>query len=325
MRRSTALLPAAALLLAGCGPASRLNLDLRSVSITVPRIVTPAVEIVPPATVPLPAPFPTLPRLATLLPPPAAPAPAPPPLAIPPSVRATSCPKAGTFDAPQVPADPLVKHPPAADTYTQSSFGSFSGAGSGSLDGSVRVVVTALPPSTTTAGQPIETWSVARTAASGSSVEVYDLVEASPSASAIAPGIYLVGLAWQDKARGNLSFQPVGNGLQILPNPVQAAQNATQYVGTATDPNTLTTLTLTRNVTGKKRVDACGKLIDTYTVAMTGTLASPGVQRDVTWTQQIATGYGGADAEDTLSLTSVTAGFTWTRTLRNTTLPKAAS
>ncbi|MDP9164457.1 MAG: hypothetical protein M3O32_00005, partial [Actinomycetota bacterium] len=126
------------------------------------------------------------------------------------------------------------------DTFTQSSQGSFStSAGRGTLNGSVKVTVTALPPSVAASGQPIDTWRVERTDSAGTMLEVYDLVHASSSAaSAIAPGIYLVGLAWNDPVRGSLTFVPVGTGLEIIPDPVQVAQNAAQYVGSATDPNT---------------------------------------------------------------------------------------
>ena len=82
-------------------------------------------------------------------------------------------------------------------------------------------------------------------------------------------------------------------------------------------------MTITRNVTGRKRVDLCGALVDTFTVEMTGALTSPGMQRQLTWTQQLATAAGAADVEDVLTLTSIVEGFTWTRLSRNTTLPGA--
>jgi photosystem II stability/assembly factor-like uncharacterized protein len=113
--------------------------------------------------------------------------------------------------------------------------------------------------------------------------------------------------------------------LWILPSPVQRSANDVQYVGAATDPSTLTTLSLTRNVRDRKRVDACGELIDTFTVEMTGTLTTLDTQRQVAWTQHIATGYGAADVEDSLTLTSSVDGSTWTRLVRNTALPVAAA
>ncbi len=312
--------------MAGCGPASQLKLDLRAVSITVPRLVTPAIVLVPPAAAPQPVALPPLPPIITLLPPPPAEVPAQAPVVAPPPAP-PACPAAGPLDTPAKPATPEVPHPPVPGTFVQASSGSFAGApgtpSAGSLAGEVTVVVKALPSATSSVGQLVESWQVERTdpLRKSRSVEVYQLVHPSASVSATAPGIYLVGLAWSDPTRGDVTFQPTGGGIEILPVPVQVANNDTQYAGAATDPSTLTTLEITRNIRARKRVDACGKLIDTYTVEMTGALTTTSTQQQVAWTQQLATSYGAADVQETLSLTSVAGGSSWNRTLRNTTLP----
>ena len=87
--------------------------------------------------------------------------------------------------------------------------------------------------------------------------------------------------------------------------------------------DTLTTLNVVRNVMGRQRVDVCGKLVDTYTVTMTGALVTRDAQWQVSWTQQLATAYGGIDVASTLAL-STPAGTSWTRTLRSTTVPAVA-
>ena len=313
-------------LLTGCGPKTQLDVNLRSVSITVPRLVTPAVELVPPSTTPVLAQLPPVPPVTTVLPltstypaaPPVAQAPAP------------VCPKANPLDVPDRPATIGVDAPPAAATFIQNDSGSFAGAAgtptSGSLAGPVTVQVKRLPRATTDAGQVIDSYQVVRTDAArkSSQVEQYQLVHPSSDPTATAGGIYLVGMAWHDPARGNLSFQPT-SGLQILPVPVAVAQSGVpQYVGTGTDPDTLTTLSLARNVNGRKRVDVCGKLVDTFTVDMTGTLTTADIQRQVSWTQHLATAYGAVDVEDTLALSNPVAGFSWVRTARSTTVPKDA-
>lgn len=311
--RALLALACALTLLTACGPKSELKLGLRSVAITVPRLITPALELVPPSAEPVPVALPDLPPVDSLLPP-AAPAPA-----------ASACPTADPFDAPALAATPLVPKAPAPDAYTQLSLGAYVNGGKpGGLLGLVRTEVKALDKSTTSVGQLVESWSVERVDAANKStaVEVYRLVHRSASPLATAAGIYLVGLAWDDPVRGKLRFEPAGNGLHILPNPVQLATNAAQYVGAATDPATLTTLALTRNVTGRKRVDACGQLVDTFTVKLLGTLTTTRTQRQVEWVQQLATAYGGANVEETLTLTWPVTGFAWTRTLRNTTAPK---
>ena len=323
MRRTAALLVASSALLAACGPATHLNLQLRSVGITVPRLVTPAVELVPPATTPVPVALPPVPPITDFLPPPATPSHPLPPVAPPPAV---ACPKAGQFDVPALPASPLVDKYPAAARYTQRSFGQAGLDGKVlSLDGSLGMEVVRLPSTTTSLGQQVDSWRVVRRLGPYSSVEVYDLVHAFGAASATPPGIYLVGLAWDDPVRGKLTFQPTGNGLEILPDPVSVATQtngvAAQYAGAATDPNSLTTMSLVRNVLGRKRIDTCGKLVDTYTVDMTGVLVSPSARYTVHWTQQLATAYGGVEVESVFALQEPVNGFSFIRTLRNTTVP----
>jgi hypothetical protein len=321
MRRSPAVAAAICILATGCGPTTHLKLGLRADSITVPRLVTPAVVLVPPAVTPPPAALPPLPPVS--LPPSSAPLPAPSAVAMP----ANPCPQAGPFDVPAVPATQTVDSPPVPAKSTQLSTGSFTGAASspasGSLAGNVQTTISRLPTTTSSAGQKVDAWQVVRRGPTrdASSVEVYRLVHPSSAPTATQAGIYLVGLAWRDPARGNVTFQASGNGLEIMSLPAQPATNDVQYVGADTDPNTLTTLELTRNMRQHKRVDACGKLIDTITVEMSGTLTTPSMQRQLTWTQQIATSYGGVDVAETMTLTSVATGYIWTRSLRNTTVP----
>jgi hypothetical protein len=322
-RRPLLLVLAAGALVAGCGPDKQLNLDLRPVSITVPRLVTPAVTIVP-AAPPVTAP---LPPIDFSLPPLAVPSAAPTTPTAPPPVVA--CPKAGAFDVPAVPASVRVLAAPAPGSYTQTVAGTYATAtATGALSGGVTQVVTALPRQTSIIGQVIDSWSVTRTGpdAASSSVEVYRLVHESALPAGTAAGIYLVALAWKDPVRGDLTFTPMGDGLFLLPSPVSlSASSGTQYTGSATDPNTLTTLSIVRNVTGKKRIDACGSLIDTYTVEMTGVLTTSSTQRQVAWTQQLATSYGGLPVQDSLTLTEPAGGFSWKALRTSTALPKAVS
>jgi hypothetical protein len=327
MKRPVLLAAAVALVATACGPTTQLKLGLRPVDETVKHLISPAVELVPPSPVAPTAALPPIPAVDTALPPTSQ------PLPVPSTPPVNTCPTASPFDVPAVPASPLIDTPPVAATSTQLSTGSYSGAtttpDTGSLAGNVQMTISRLPSSTSTIGQKVDAYRVVRRgpAKDASSVEVYRLVHPSSSPAATQAGIYLVALSWKDPARGNVTFQASGNGLEIMSLPAQPATNDVQYVGADTDPNTLTTLQLTRNIRGHKRIDACGKLIDTITVEMTGTLTTPSLQRQLTWTQQIATTYGGVDVAETLTLTSLDAGYTWTRTLRNTvvpTLPKGA-
>jgi hypothetical protein len=272
--------------------------------------------------------LPPVPPVQTFLPEPPAPVASTPP----PPVQPPECPPADALAAPDRAATLAVDEPPAPDSFVQQVVGSYTGTSadpaSGQFGGKVRTTVKSLPSATTAVGQRVDSWRVERRGPQPAvrSVEVYQLVHPSTSPGATAAGIYLVGLAWSDPTRGALTFQPTGNGLQILPIPVQRANpSAPQYVGAATDPSTMTTLALTRNVVGRDRVDACGELVDAWRIEMTGTLTTPDWQRQVTWTQQVATAYGGVVVGELLSLTSVTGGYSWTRALRSTSVPEEPS
>ena len=320
-RRPLLLLALSGALVAGCGPEKELALDLRPVSITVPRLVTPALTLVPPApqvVVPLPPVGPIdfgFPPAEVV--PSAAPPVAPP--------KPVACPKAGPFDVPAATAAVYLEQPPAAASYAQVQAGGYvTSTTTGSVGGVLGEVVTRLPQQTTTLGQVVDSWQVARTGPGATtSVEVYRLVHDIASQVKTAPGIYLAALAWKDPLRGDLSFVPAGDGLFLIPSPVtQSPSGGTQYVGSATDPSTLTTLSVVRNVTGKKRVDACGQLIDTYTVEMTGALTTTTSQRQVAWNLQLATAYGGLPVQDALTLSDPAGTFTWNAVRTATSLPK---
>jgi hypothetical protein len=106
-----------------------------------------------------------------------------------------------------------------------------------------------------------------------------------------------------------------------MPSPVNASSGAV-FASSATDPNSLTTMTATGNVLGKKRIDVCGTLVDTWTVQLSGALTGPSFRYQFAWRQQIATQYGGVDVEDQLTLTTPGGGFTWDRTLHDTNTPE---
>ena len=317
MRRTPALaLAGAALVTAGCGPHAALQLNMRQVSLTVPRVLAPAVTLVPPTPITAPLPVPPLPSPPSI------------PSYIPPAApKMPPCPKASEFAVPAEPASVDVSTGPAAAVYFQSSSGTYSGSAakppSGKLDAPVVSQLSTLPQTTSSTGQVSDNWLVSRvdTATHATTLEAYQLATPSGSGQTVTPGIYLTGLKWKDPVRGELSFVPVGGGVEILPSPVNASSGAV-FASSATDPNSLTTMTATGNVLGKKRIDACGTLVDTWTVQLAGTLTGPSFRYQFAWRQQIATQYGGVDVEDQLTLTTPGGGLTWDRTLHDTNTPE---
>lgn len=322
-RTSAALAGVAALLATtGCGPSAKLSLDMATQSVTVPRVVVPAAALLAPSA-PAPVALPPRPPAVTQLPP----VPTGTPY-VPPPPLANPCPKASPTAVPAETLGYVVTAPPATGTFTERSTGGFASSSRlGILTNPVRTTITTLPTQTTTTGQQVRGWQVQQVDAVTKVRQVaqFDVVESSPAPGATAAGVYLVGLAWDDPVRGQLSFQPTGNGVEILPSPVSRSSSAAQYEGIATDPNTLTTLELVGNVTGQKRIDLCGNLVDTWTDSLSGTLTTKTAQWNVTWTLQWATAYGAAAVQETLALAAVSGSPTWSRTLTSTSVPKAAA
>ena len=180
-----------------------------------------------------------------------------------------------------------------------------------------------MPQTTASTGQVSDNWLFTRvdTATHATTIEAYQWARPNGSGQLVQPGIYLTGLKWKDPVRGELSFVPVWGGVEILPLPVNASSSAT-FASSATDPNSLTTMTVTGNVLGKKRIDVCGTLVDTWTVQLSGALTGSDFRYQFAWRQQIATQYGGVDVEDQLTLTSPAGGLNWDRTLHDTNTPE---
>ncbi|MBK5308104.1 MAG: hypothetical protein JJD92_15570 [Frankiaceae bacterium] len=312
-------------LLAACGPDNPLKVNLRGVQITVPRQLPPAViAVVPPPVAPVPAPV-VLPPLPEL--PPLAPAPlASPPTAPPPP----ACPTADQLAVPAQQATVLVKSRPGDAAYNLKQGGKYTVTSAAEttqsvLPTSTSRTVKALTPPTSTVGQRVDAWSVTETDGKSASVATFVLFQPSSSPQATPAGIYLSGLRWDDDVRGDLTFQPLGGGLLIFPLPAQ--QTTTPFAASQTDPASQTVVTLTGQVPGKKRVDLCGAVVDSFSLALTGTITTPTQQLTVTWNQQIATQFGGLSVEDSLTLSgsnsasSVGARLDWQQTTRYTRVP----
>jgi len=319
-RRTAAALAGclAALATAGCGPHQSLQLTMDQVSLTVPRVLTPAVSLVPPApiTVPLPVPsIPNVPIYITPVIPPAAP-------------KLPPCPKANEFAVPAEPASIETTSGPTPAIYIQTSHGSYSGSSatpsSGKLTANVDTAISPLAQTTApTTGQVSDNWLVSRvdTATHATTYEAYQLATPTGSGQLVTPGIYLTGLKWKDPVRGELSFIPTGGGIEIMPSPVNTSSTAV-FASSATDPNSLTTMTASGNVLGRKRIDVCGTLVDTWTVQLSGAITGPNFKYQFAWRQQIATQYGGVDVEDDLTLTAPAGGLQWDRSLHDTNTPE---
>jgi hypothetical protein len=314
-RKSPILLGLVALGATACGPHVALHLNMRQVDLTFPRVLAPAVTLVPPAPLTIPVPVPPIPVFTVPTPP-----------VVPPAPPASPCPTASPFAAPAEPASVFLDKPPAPATYVQSSKGSYSGTSAtpaaGKLTSPYISVLTSLPQTTSQLGQKSDNWLVTRADSKSAATEVESFQLALPTSAAqsVSPGLYLSALKWKDPVRGDLTFVPSGSGVELLPSPAAVSANPS-YASSATDPNTFTTLTAAGTVVGQQRIDVCGTLVDTFTAQLTGTLTSPSFQWQFNWRLQVATQYGGIVVEDDLTLTNP-AGFSWDRTLHDLNTPE---
>ncbi len=326
-RRPLVLVTTLAAVLTACGPQAPLELNLRTVALTVPRIPTPAVEMIPPAPAPLPVSLPAPVRVGTLLPPPPPP---PPPTPAPAPAVEDPCPPGDPTAAPERSAGVYVTGLPAEDQRTERATTNYVDPETGDAvvsESEIDVTVRRLGQSEAAiTGQLLDDWVVERvdTATGASSATQFRYVHESDAPGATNPGIWLVGMAWSDPSRGgDITWEPAGSGLWLLPSPVVLqAEDGVQYVGTATDPRTTTTVTIVRNVTGRDRVNACGEYVEGYVVGMTGTFTAPGFARELAWELTLATGYGGIDVESSLALTSPAATAAWSRTTTTNEVPE---
>jgi hypothetical protein len=103
------------------------------------------------------------------------------------------------------------------------------------------------------------------------------------------PGLLLTGMKWRDSVRGNFDFVPQAP-MQFLQTPV-SINNSWQSAGW--DPIDQTSVELQAQIPKKDTVNACGTPLDTYQVAITGTIISPTFQLSWTADYDIGTQFGG--------------------------------
>jgi len=289
MQRQPLIFLPLALLLSACGPTVPLGLVMRQVSVDIggaqpppvaaPAQVAQAFPTNPLLPLPLASPLPELP--ASLAP------------------SLSLCPKAGQFAVPELAADPTIEALPAAASYV------YQQKGKGSNGGAIPLSLD-YPPFGLRKVQP------------GTQGQGYDfavteqnpfihtttfkLIKPSNSSGVQQAGLYIDSLQWkQDLLFGDLTFKPLQPVL-FLQLPVQ--QNA-QYASAGTDPVHHASMTLQGQVTGKKRVDACGSLIDTWEVNVTEHIVAGAKEIELTATYDIATQYGGISVGDHVTMSAV--------------------
>ena len=313
-------------LTAACGPHVPLNLAVQEVPLSIllglqQRPAAPATIALPPVTLP------------ELLPPGFGPAPLPLP---------TPCPSAAPGAEPLVPASPDLLGRPVPGVYPVRLAGfwqpdtgkasAYAFAPNGTMTVSKPVLLLPQAPGGGTDDYTYTVTDLPSGADGTDRVETDFLViptnatESAPGGEVVtqAAGIYIKRIVTTG-AHGTSTFAPstpitymtlpvvVGTGTVDPQKP-----NQSSWTTSGTDPATGTTLQLTGSVsgtpetqgTGRYRVDACGRVYDTWEVHATGTLTSPGENVSIDWYYDVATQYGGLEFRHTVRETGQFNGLT---------------
>jgi hypothetical protein len=129
----------------------------------------------------------------------------------------------------------------------------------------------------------------------GSTFNVFTTYEDHTSGNkAQPPGLYLTKIERQSRTdkTANSTFTP-SPPILFLPTPVVLG---TSVNSVGIDPTTLEVLQVKGNVLSRKRVDACGKLVDTFYVHTQQSYASGGTTTTREFDYGVATGMGGLPA-----------------------------
>src|SRR5205823_5710753 len=109
------------------------------------------------------------------------------------------------------------------------------------------------------------------------------------ASAALPAGLYLTALQWEEPVLGKIVFRPL-QPMQFFPLPVQQGQT---FSSAGFDPESRVALSLRGQFTGRKRIDACGALIDTWELKLSEVMLLPDGQLTIDATHDIATQYGG--------------------------------
>jgi hypothetical protein len=284
-RRFVVLIVALAVL-GGCAPKVPLRLSMREASVDIdgvkpPTVVVPGARVAP---VRPQLPLPTVPA----------------PLDLPPP--APLCPKADQFAVPALVADPAILALPAPATYVFREDGDFATGGAIPIEGDY-------PPigqRTVVLGSKAKGYdfAVAERVGASTKTTAFMLVQPSGSIAAQQGGLYLSAMQWDDPILGKGVFRPL-LPMQFLPLPITPGQSVTS---TGFDPEHGVSMTLRGGVGAeKKRVDACGSLIDAWELNLTQVIVTPEGELNITATYAIATQYGGLSVSDVISVTGIRA------------------
>lgn len=346
MRRTYLLVPALAVALTACsGPRTPINIGVKNLATSFHYGLLQSAVANP--TVPGSAPPPSVGTFAPIRDFTLGPAPTPwvPPTM--PPAPPELCPAASPAAIIKTSAANVVTKPPSAAKYGFRAEGRYQDSASHKGTYPTTQTREVLNPAVTQDGQV--SFTVKTTLGDQVAVASYNYIPpttASYSAAGAQPiaGLYLTADERSKAGKLQSSFRPTGRGLLVMVAPVTPG---TVWQSSATDPVSGTTVFVTGKVAPKQLVNACGQVIDTYPVHLSGRLEiyqggiapqpvdsqqDPGGQQvspsgGVTFTADynFATQYGGISVQDKVETQGSLNNAALTTTLTSTinTLPAA--
>jgi hypothetical protein len=313
------LLVAAAVVTAGCGGPDRpLKVGFKEVPSNVVLGAQTSPEPVPSAP-PLTDDLPFV-----LLPPPSVIALPPPPFAVPdpdrplrppaPLPEAPVCEPADLLQAPALEAPSSINARPAAAQYRFRNDGTFRVSGADAREGRFA------PVSLRTVSGALEAdsgfvFDVTEVLGDVTTKTEYEVVTSQPLGSPFAPGIYVFRVTSRSSDGQESVFTPSPS----LPLATFPLTRGAAVEARGVDATSATAMSYTSTVVGKDRVDACGELLDSWTLELTaGRVLSPETDLEFEATYALGTQFGGVILRETEAFTGTEDGAGVARTLTST-------
>lgn len=293
------LLALLAVAASACGPETPVEVGVKDYSTDI--VYGAQNKPAPPTPIPAANPNPGFPSF--IVPPPPAPsassASSAPPL--PPPTAVIACPEDDPFSFPAQPATGDVPVLPVAGTYSFRQQGTITVGDAEAQQ---------LPPTSdrvlrNVSGEPgIDvTYDVEITSFGETTTTSYAVRQTTGDPS--LDGIYITRIVTQ-RADGSVDeFSPL-NGVRLLALPVGPAVS---WSDVGTDPLRATSMVVQGEVVDKGRVNACGTVLDSWTVEVTGQLLGPGKDLALTATYQVGTQLGGIVLADHIRLSGTDGGM----------------
>jgi hypothetical protein len=197
------------------------------------------------------------------------------PSTLPVATAPPTCPSADPFAVPERSTTNVIAAPPAPATYHFRNTGSFEVTGANAHKGTYPVDETRTVQHVAKGTTPGSfTFEVAATLGNSVTTTTYTYLPPTSLSSQAdqalgsppAQGLFISKVVTEAEGATDV-FAPAGPGLLLLQVPAAPGQN---WESSATDPTTGRNITVTGGQQKNTRVDACGRVIDSYTVHLDG-------------------------------------------------------